>query len=62
MAQTITQSALFLLEKDMEKSKENRLKDYKRTKGKVWVYTPTTFNKRTCGSGVTFRGKYIDKK
>lgn len=46
----------------MEKSKENRLKDYKRTKGKVWVYTPTTFNKRTCGSGVTFRGKYIDKK
>ena len=62
MAQTITQSALFLLEKDMEKSKENKLKDYKRTKGKVWVRTPVTFDKRTTGSGVTFQGKYISKQ
>ena len=62
MVQTITQSALFLLEKDMKKSEKNKLKDYKRTKGKVWVHTPTTFDKRTCGSGVTFQGKYVDKK
>ena len=52
----------FLLEKDMEKSDKNKLKDYKRTKGKVWVRTPVTFDKRTTGSGVTFQGKYVPKK
>lgn len=53
---------LFLLENDMEKSDKNRLKDYKRTKGKVWVSIPSTYDKRMTGSGVTFRGKYVDKQ
>lgn len=46
----------------MEKSEKNKLKDYKRTEGKVWVRTPVTFDKRTTGSGVTFRGKYVPKQ
>ena len=53
---------LFLLENNMEKSEKNKLKDYKRTKGKVWVRTPVTFDKRTTGSGVTFQGKYVPKQ
>lgn len=55
-------SVLFLLENSMEKSEKNKLKDYKRTKGKVWVRTPVTFDKRTTGSGVTFQGKYVPKQ
>ena len=51
----------FLLENSMEKSEKNKLKDYKRTKGKVWVRTPVTFDKRTTGSGVTFQGRYVLK-
>lgn len=53
---------LFLLENDMEKSEKNKLKDYKRVKGKTWVRTPMTFDKRTTGSGVTFQGKYVPKR
>lgn len=53
---------LFLLENDMEKSEKNKLKDYKRVKGKTWVRTPMTFDKRTTGSGVTFQGKYVPKQ
>ena len=45
----------------MEKSKKNRLKDYKETKGKKWVYLPTPYTKRKSGSGITFDGKYVDK-
>ena len=52
----------FLLENSMEKSDKNKLKDYKRTKGKAWVRTPVTFDKRTTGSGVTFQGKYVPKQ
>lgn len=53
---------LFLLENGMEKSEKSKAKDYKRTKGMVWVRTPTTFDKRTTGSGVTFQGKYVPKQ
>ena len=53
---------LFLLENDMEKSDKNKLKDYKRTKGKIWVSIPSTYDKRMTGSGVTFQGKYVDKQ
>ena len=52
----------FYWRNDMEKSEKNKLKDYKRTKGKVWVRTPVTFDKRTTGSGVTFQGKYVPKQ
>lgn len=45
----------------MEKSQENKLKDYKRKKGKKWVRTHEGFEKRTTGSGVTFGGKYVPK-
>lgn len=55
-------SVLFLLENSMEKSEKNKLKDYKQTKGKVWVITPVAFDKRTTGSGVTFQGKYVPKQ
>ena len=46
----------------MEKTKKNKLKDYKRTKGKVWERIPVTYDKRTTSSGVTFQGKYVDKE
>ena len=52
----------FSVEADMEKSKKNKLKDYKRTKDKIWVDKPTSINKRTSGSGVVFRGKYVEKR
>ena len=54
-------SVPFLLENGMEKSDKNKLKDYKRTKGKVWTEIPVTFDKRTTGSGVTFQGRYVLK-
>ena len=57
----VKKSVPFLLENGMEKSDKNKLKDYKRTKGKVWVRTPVTFDKRTTGSGVTFQGRYVLK-
>lgn len=57
----VEKSVPFLLENGMEKSEKNKLKDYKRTKGKVWVRTPVTFDKRTTGSGVTFQGRYVLK-
>lgn len=46
----------------MEKSKKNKMKDYKRTKGKKWVDIPATYKYRETGSGVTYVGKYIEKK
>ncbi len=51
----------FFVEICMEKSQENKLKDYKRKKGKKWVGTHVGFEKRTTGSGVTFGGKYVPK-
>lgn len=45
----------------MEKSEKNKLKDYKRTKGKKWEYVPVPFEKRTTGSGLTFQGRYVLK-
>ena len=53
---------LFLLENDMEKSEKNKLKDFKRTKGKMWMDVPSTLKRRTTGSGVKFIGKYISKE
>lgn len=46
----------------MEKSKNNKYKDYKQTKDKVWVDKPTPIDKRTSASGVVFRGKYVEKR
>lgn len=45
----------------MEKSAKNKLKDYKRTKGKKWIDAPAEIKKRISGSGVRFGGKYIDQ-
>ena len=45
----------------MEKSEKNKLKDYKRTKGKKWECVPVPFEKRTTGSGLTFQGRYVPK-
>ena len=50
----------FLLEiVKVEKTRENRLKDYRRITGKKWVDIPTKFEKRVSGSGVQFGGKYV---
>ena len=43
----------------VEKTRENRLKDYRSIKGKKWVDIPTKFEKRVSGSGVQFGGKYV---
>lgn len=56
------ESPCFFRGENMEKTEKNKLKDYKRTKEKVWVRTPVTFGKRTTGSGVTFQGKYVPKQ
>lgn len=52
----------FFVENCMEKSEKNKAKDRARTAGKIWKHTPATFNNRTTASGVTFWGKYVDKK
>lgn len=44
----------------MEKTKKNKLKDYKRVEGKKWVDVPVRFKDRATGSGVRFAGKYIN--
>lgn len=49
------------MEKRMEKSKNNKLKDYKRTKGKIWVNETVRYKDRKTGSGLTFSGRYIEK-
>ena len=46
----------------MEKTNKQKLKDYMRKKGKIWVDEPQTFKKRTSGSGVQFGGSYVDKR
>lgn len=46
----------------MEKTNKQKLKDYMRNKGKIWVDEPQTLNKRTSGSGVQFGGSYVDKR
>lgn len=46
----------------MKKTKNNKLKDYKRTKGKKWIDAPIRYKNRTCGSGVTFGGYYVDAR
>lgn len=46
----------------MEKSEKNKLKDYKRLKGKTWERIPSTLDRRTTGSGVEFEGRYVHKK
>ena len=46
----------------MEKSDKNKLKDYKRLKGKIWEQIPSTLYRRTTGSGVKFEGRYVYKK
>lgn len=40
---------------------KNKMKDYKRKKGKKWVDTHVFYKDRKCGSGVTFTGKYVNK-
>lgn len=45
----------------MEKTIKNKLKDYKRKKGKKWVDIPTSIKERNCGSGMKFSGKYVDE-
>ena len=51
----------FYWRNSMKKSEKNKLKDYKRTKGKKWEYVPVPFEKRTTGSGLTFQGRYVPK-
>ena len=42
----------------MEKSKENKYKDYLRKKNTIWVPEKQFYDKRTCSSGATFGGHY----
>lgn len=44
----------------MEKSKQNKYKDYLRTKGKTWVHLHQMAKDRKTASGVAFGGKYIE--
>lgn len=44
----------------MEKTLENRIKDFERTKNKIWIDEPTRAENRRCGSGVTFGGRYVE--
>jgi hypothetical protein len=46
----------------MEKTRRNKLKDKRRTEESKWINIPTTINRRTTGSGVTFSGCYVLKK
>ena len=46
----------------MEKTNKQKLKDYMRNKGKIWVDEPQTLNKRACGHGVKFGGSYVEKR
>lgn len=46
----------------MEKSEKNKLKDYKRLKGKTWKRIPSTLDRRRTGSGIEFEGRYVSKK
>lgn len=46
----------------MEKTEKNKAKDKKRTEGKVWIAEHTPYSKRTCGSGLTFGGKYVNER
>ena len=45
----------------MEKSEKNKLKDYKRTKGKKWVDSHVHYSDRKSGSGVRFEGFFVKK-
>ena len=40
----------------MDKTKNK----YEEHKKKKWIDIPVTFKKRTCGTGVTFGGKYVE--
>lgn len=44
----------------MKKTQKSKQKDRNRTKGKIWVDEPVSFESRNTGSGVTFGGRYID--
>lgn len=46
----------------MEKMKKNKEKDRLRTCGKVWIDEHTPFEKRTCGSGLMFGGRYMNER
>lgn len=52
---------LFYVEIIMEKTNQNKYKDYLRTKDKQWVDVPQFNRLRKCSSGVTFGGVYIKK-
>ena len=51
----------FCVEIIMEKTKQDKYKDYLRTKDKQWVDVPQSNRLRKCSSGVTFGGVYIKK-
>lgn len=42
----------------MEKTEKNKEKDRLRTEGKMWIDEHTPYEKRNCGSGLMFSGKY----
>lgn len=44
----------------MEKTAENKRKDFERTFGKVWVDKKTPAKHRQVSSGMTFGGKYVE--
>ena len=45
----------------MEKTKENKFKDYMRHAGEEFVRLPQTFERRRVASGVTFGGEYVKR-
>lgn len=53
---------LFFLGKIMEKEEKNQKKDKNKNIGKIWIDEHTPYEKRTTGSGLTFRGKYANER
>lgn len=49
---------LFFFRRNMDKTRKNKEKYMLRIGGKVWVDEHTPFEKRVCGSGLTFSGRY----
>ena len=46
----------------MEKPERNKQKKNREKENMKWVQTPTPLEERVSASGVTFRGKWVNKK
>ncbi len=46
----------------MKKAEKNQRKDRNKYIGKIWIDENTPYEKRTTGSGLVFRGKYVNER